>query len=152
MPCARSKIRSHPKGDRHDPYDRTHFADHCPHRGHLDPDYAEAAELHRCHLPYLGRAYGAQRHLSFHPLIVAVMADKFAPTYALTTRPCTSYAGRYRWVISGNGKPIQTSAEAFGTRRKARANGLVALVQLIKTSRTSLEGPRPARASKSSNG
>jgi hypothetical protein len=66
------------------------------------------------------------------------MADKFAPTYALTTRPCTSYAGRYRWVISGNGKPIQTSAEAFKTRRKARANGLVELVKLIKTSRTSL--------------
>jgi hypothetical protein len=56
-------------GDRHDPYARTHFADHCPHRGHLDPDYAEVAELHRCHLPYLDRAYGAERHLSFHPLI-----------------------------------------------------------------------------------
>jgi hypothetical protein len=45
------------------------------------------------------------------------MADKFAPTYALTTRSYTSYADRYRWVISGNGKPVQ----------------------LIKTSRTSLE-------------
>lgn len=137
-------------GDRHDHYARTHFADYCPHRGHLDPDYAEAAELHRCRLPYLSWAYGAERHLSFHPLIVAVMADK--PKYALTTRPCTSYAGRYRWVISGNGKPIQTSAEAFETRGKARANGLVELVKLIKTSRTSWVRPRPARASKSLNG
>jgi hypothetical protein len=78
------------------------------------------------------------------------MADKFPPKYALTTRPCTRHAGRYRWVINGNGMPIQTSAEAFETRRKARANGLVEFVKLIK--RTGLVGPRPARASKSSNG
>lgn len=96
------------------------------------------------------RAYGAERHLSFHPVIVVVMADKLLPTYALT---CTRRAGRYRWVINGNGKPIQTSAEAFETKTKARANGLVELVKLIRT-RNSLVRPRSQRAgaSKSSNG
>jgi uncharacterized protein YegP (UPF0339 family) len=78
------------------------------------------------------------------------MADKLLPTYALITRPCTRHAGRYRWIINGNGKTIQTSPEAFETKTKARANGLVELVKLIKTSRTSLAGP--PRASKSSNG
>ena len=59
------------------------------------------------------------------------MADKFAPTYALTTRSYTSYADRYRWVISGNGKPVQ----------------------LIKTSRTSLEvlGPLEPRNRRMAN-
>ena len=73
------------------------------------------------------------------------MADKFLPTYALTTRPCTVHAGRYRWVINGNGRLVQTSAEAFETKIKARANGLVELVKLIKTSRTSTSGASSAR-------
>jgi hypothetical protein len=81
------------------------------------------------------------------------MADKLRPTYALT---CTLHAGRYRWVIKGNGKPIQRSAEAFETKTKARANGLVELVKLIRTSKTSfsLVRPRSPRggASKSLNG
>ena len=51
-------VTSH-QGDRDDHYPRTHFADHGPHRRHLDFDYAEVAELHRCLLPYLGRAYRA---------------------------------------------------------------------------------------------
>jgi len=78
------------------------------------------------------------------------VADKLIPKYALT---CTLHAGRYRWVINGNGKPIRTSAEAFETKTKARANGLVELVKLIRT-RNSLVRPRSqrARALKSSNG
>jgi hypothetical protein len=73
------------------------------------------------------------------------MADKLRPTYALTTKPSTRHAGRYRWVINGNGKPIQTSAEEFETKIKARANGLVELVKLIRTSRTSTSDAPSAR-------
>ena len=80
------------------------------------------------------------------------MADKLLPTYALTIRPCTRRSGRYRWVINGNGKPIQTSAEEFETKTKARANGLVELVKLIRTSSTGFSLVRPhsrrGRASK----
>jgi hypothetical protein len=65
------------------------------------------------------------------------MAHKFPPTYELTTRPCTLNAGRHCWVITGNGMPIQTSAESFDTSKKARADGVVELEKLIKTSRTS---------------
>jgi hypothetical protein len=69
------------------------------------------------------------------------MAHKFPPTYELTTRPCTLHAGRHRWVITGNGMPIQTSAETFETPKKASANGLVELEKLIKSSRTSWVRP-----------
>jgi hypothetical protein len=43
------------------------------------------------------------------------MADTFPPKYELTTRPCTVHSGRYRWVITGNGKPVQTSLRSFET-------------------------------------
>src|SRR5262249_50555047 len=63
---------SHHQGDRYDPYFCTYFADCCACCWHLDPDYAEGAKLHRCHLPYRGRGYGAERHLSFHPLTAPI--------------------------------------------------------------------------------
>jgi hypothetical protein len=69
------------------------------------------------------------------------MPHKFPPTYELITRLCTLHAGRHRWVITGNGMPIQTSAESFETPREARADGLRELEKLIKTSRTSWVRP-----------
>jgi hypothetical protein len=69
------------------------------------------------------------------------MAHEFPPKYVLTTRLCTLHAGRHRWVITGNGKPIQTSAESFETPKKARADGLRELEKLIKTSRTNWVRP-----------
>ena len=74
-------------------------------------------------------------------LVLWVMPHKFPPTYVLTTRPCTLHAGRYRWVITGNGMPVQTSANSFETPKKARADGLREMEKLIKTSRTSWVRP-----------
>src|ERR1035437_6555004 len=56
------------KGDRYDPYRRTPFPDHCPHSGHLDPDFAAIVELRRCHLPNRDRPYWAEWHLPFRQL------------------------------------------------------------------------------------
>src|ERR1035441_693638 len=56
------------KGDRYDPYRRTPFPDHCPHSGHLDPDFAAIVELRRCHLPNRDRPYWAEWHLPFRSL------------------------------------------------------------------------------------
>ena len=69
------------------------------------------------------------------------MAHKFPPVYELTTRPCTLNAGRHRWVINGNGMPIQTSAESFETPKKARARGLIELEKHIKTARSAWVRP-----------
>jgi hypothetical protein len=35
--------------------------------------------------------------------------------YDLVTRPCTIHAGRFRWDIRENGRPVQSSMEAFAT-------------------------------------
>lgn len=67
---------------------------------------------------------------------VVGMDHKFPPTYELTTQPCTLREGRHRWVITGSGMPVQTSAESFETPKKARADGFIELEKLIKTSRT----------------
>jgi hypothetical protein len=48
--------------------------------------------------------------------------------------------------------PIQTSANSFETPKKARADGLIELGKLIKTSKAQLGEPSAPRASKSSNG
>jgi hypothetical protein len=48
------------------------------------------------------------------------MVEKFPPPYELTTRPCTTNAGRHRWVITSNGKPIQTSENSFETSESAQ--------------------------------
>jgi len=62
------------------------------------------------------------------------MADTFPPRYELTTRSCTIHAGRYRWVITGNGKPVQTSLISFETAAMAYADGDVTLEKLIRSS------------------
>src|SRR6266576_5729176 len=36
--------------------------------------------------------------------------------YDLVTRPCTIHAGRFRWDIRENGRPIQSSIESFASR------------------------------------
>jgi hypothetical protein len=63
------------------------------------------------------------------------MPDVFPPAYELTTRPCTIHAGRFRWVISANGKPIQTSMDSFDTSELAHFDGRIAFERLVKSSR-----------------
>ena len=50
-----------------------------------------------------------------------------------------------RLSLTGNGMPIQTSAEAFETSKQARADGLIELGQLVKTAwmRPNLKLKRP---------
>jgi hypothetical protein len=66
---------------------------------------------------------------------IARMVGKFPPAYELTTRPCTIRAGHYRWVITANGKPVQTSMNSFETPAIAHTDGRVALEKLVKSSR-----------------
>jgi hypothetical protein len=66
---------------------------------------------------------------------IAGMATTFPPAYELTTRPCTIHAGRYRWVITGNGKPVQTSADSFETSELAHMDGRIAFEKLVQSSR-----------------
>jgi hypothetical protein len=66
---------------------------------------------------------------------IASMATTFPPAYELTTRPCTIHAGRYRWVITANGKPVSTSGDSFETPELARMDGLIALERLVHSSR-----------------
>ena len=66
---------------------------------------------------------------------IAGMATTFPPAYELTTRPCTIHAGRYRWVITGNGKPVQTSADSFETPELAHMDGRIAFEKLVQSSR-----------------
>jgi hypothetical protein len=55
--------------------------------------------------------------------------------YDLVTRPCTIDAGRFRWDIRENGRPIQSSMESFATEQEARADGRHELEKLILVSR-----------------
>ena len=55
--------------------------------------------------------------------------------YDLVTRPCTSDAGRFRWDIRENGKPIQSSMESLATEQEAHADGRHELENLILVSR-----------------
>jgi hypothetical protein len=66
---------------------------------------------------------------------IASMATTFPPAYELTTRPCTIHAGRYRWVITANGKPVSTSGDSFATPELARMDGLIAFERLVRSSR-----------------
>src|SRR4029453_10957047 len=63
------------------------------------------------------------------------MTLTFPPAYELTTRPCTIHAGRYRWVITANGKPVSTSGDSFETSELAHMDGLIALERLVQSSR-----------------
>ena len=55
--------------------------------------------------------------------------------YDLVTRPCTIYAGRFRWDIRENGRPVQSSIESFATEQEAHADGRHELEKLIQVSR-----------------
>ena len=55
--------------------------------------------------------------------------------YDLVTRPCTIHAGRFRWDIRENGRPIQYSMESFATEQEAHADGRHELEKLIQVSR-----------------
>jgi hypothetical protein len=77
------------------------------------------------------------------------MADTFPPKYKLTITPCTIHVGRYRWVITGNGKPVQTSMSSFETPALAHADGDVTLEKLIRSSMIGQREQRFRRAKKS---
>jgi hypothetical protein len=55
--------------------------------------------------------------------------------YDLVTRPCTIHAGRFRWDVRENGRPIQSSLESFATEQEAHADGRHELEKLIHVSR-----------------
>src|ERR1700736_1984770 len=55
--------------------------------------------------------------------------------YDLVTRPCTIHAGRFRWDIRENGRPIQSSMESFATEQEAQADGRHELEKLMLISR-----------------
>ena len=57
------------------------------------------------------------------------------PPYDLVTRPCTIDAGRFRWDIRENAKPIQSSIESFATEQEAHADGRPELEKLIQVAR-----------------
>jgi hypothetical protein len=87
--------------------------------------------------PRLGQVKAAHRALAAvqsRPHI-AGMATTFPPAYELTTRPCTIHAGRYRWVITANGKPVQTSTDSFETSESAHMDGRIAFEKLVQSSR-----------------
>jgi hypothetical protein len=58
-----------------------------------------------------------------------------SPPYDLVARPCTIDAGRFRWDIRENGRPIQSSMESFATEQKAHADGRHELEKIILVSR-----------------
>ena len=51
--------------------------------------------------------------------------------YDLVSRPCTIHAGRFRWDIRENGRPM----ESFATEQEAHADGRHELEKLIQVSR-----------------
>jgi hypothetical protein len=79
---------------------------------------------------------------------VADMPDAFPPKYELTTRPCTIHADHYRWVITGNGNPVQTSMRSFETPAMAHADGSATLEKLIRSSMIGQRAQRIRRAKK----
>jgi hypothetical protein len=78
------------------------------------------------------------------------MSDKRLPPYGVTVRPCTIHAGRFRWDILENGRPVQSSPESFATKQEAEASGFTEIEKLIsardyKKYRTSGLADGPAR-------
>ena len=45
------------------------------------------------------------------------------------------HAGRYRWDIHENGRPVQSSADSFATEHEAEASGLIEMKKLISKNR-----------------
>src|SRR5258708_34927717 len=58
--------------------------------------------------------------------------------YDLVTRPCTIHAGRFRWDLRENGRPIQSSLESFATKQEAHSDVRHELEKLIQVSRSLL--------------
>jgi hypothetical protein len=73
----------------------------------------------------------------FRARITALQLSGMAqsPPYDLVTRPCTIHAGRFRWDIRENGRPIRSSTESFATEHEAHADGRHELEILIQVSR-----------------
>jgi hypothetical protein len=55
--------------------------------------------------------------------------------YDLVTRPCTIHAGRFRWDIRQNGRPVQSSIESFASEQEAHADGRHELEKLMRLDR-----------------
>jgi hypothetical protein len=51
--------------------------------------------------------------------------------YDLVTRPCTIHAGRFRWDIRQNGRPVQSSIESFASEQEAHMDGRLELEKLM---------------------
>ncbi len=68
----------------------------------------------------------------FRARITALQLKGMAQSYDLVTRPCTIQAGRFRWDIRENGRPIQSSVESFATEQEAHADGRHELEKIIQ--------------------
>jgi hypothetical protein len=55
--------------------------------------------------------------------------------YDLVTRPCTIHAGRFRWDIRQNGRPVQSSMESFASEQEAHMDGRLELEKLLRLDR-----------------
>ena len=87
---------------------------------------------------------GQDHHNALHEIerfrarITALQLSDMAQSpqpYDLVTRLCTIHAGRFRWDIRENGRPIQSSIESFATEQEAHADGRHELEKLILVSR-----------------
>jgi len=68
-------------------------------------------------------------------VLIPEMGDQVPPPYAVKVRRCTIHAGRYRWDIHENGRPVQSSADSFATEHEAEASGLIEMEGLISKPR-----------------
>src|SRR5882672_4062163 len=87
------------------------------------------------------RRLDAEAHLGYRKgkrggvwLVRWRMAQSPQP-YDLGTRACTIHAGRVRWDIRENGRPVQSSMESFATDQEAHADGRHELEKIILVSR-----------------
>ena len=71
----------------------------------------------------------------FRARIAALRSAQSPQPYDLVTRPCTIDAGRFRWDIRENGRPVQSSTESFVTKQEAHADGRHELEKIIQVSR-----------------
>jgi len=81
---------------------------------------------------------GQDRHNALQEMQRLDLLSSTAPSpqpYDLVTRPCTIHAGRFRWDVRENGRPIQSSIESFATEQEAHADGRHELEKLIQVSR-----------------
>jgi hypothetical protein len=60
---------------------------------------------------------------------------QYPQPYDLVTRPCTIHAGRFRWDIRQNGRPVQSSMESFASEQEAHVDGRRELEKLMQVSK-----------------